>query len=263
MTPKKRSPIKEAPLPLAGESLRERRKRVWDDRIETPLFVAAAALAIAVLEWLRLVFPTPPLPWAMTMVAVSAIGFLLWRLRQTLPTIRQLKLGEEGERKVGQELETLRERGYEVFHDVPGPSFNVDHVLVGPAGLLCVETKTWSKPVDSEAQIQFDGETITVSPTGWRPTRNPIAQSKALAAWLHGLIKQSSGRDLHVRPVVLFPGWWVEQGKGTTREVWVLEPKALRSFLEKDARRLSDEEIKLASFHLAQYVRGARRDLLD
>jgi hypothetical protein len=263
MNIKKRSPIKEAPLPQAGESVRERRARLYEDRIETPLFVAAGMLIIAILEWWRVYFPSPPFPWVMTAMAAGAIGFLLWRLRRTLPSIRQLKLAEEGERKVGQELEQLRELGYAVLHDVPGPSFNVDHVLVGPAGILCVETKTWSKPVDVDARIHFDGEAITVSPSGWRPTRDPVAQSRALASWLHGLIKQSAGRELHVRPVVLFPGWWVEQGKGTTREVWVLEPKALKTFLGNEARRLAEEDIKLASFHLTQYVRAARREAGD
>jgi hypothetical protein len=257
---KKRSPIKEAPLPQAGESLRERRTRVFEERIETPLFVAAGALIIAILEWWRVYFPSPQFPWLMTVMAVGAIGFLLWRVQKTLPIIRQLKLAEEGERKVGQELEQLRELGYEVFHDVPGPSFNVDHVLVGPAGLLCVETKTWRKPVDRDAKIRFDGEVVTVVPSGWRPARDPVAQSRALANWLQGLIRQSAGRELYVRPVVLLPGWWVEQGKGTTREIWVLEPKALKTFLGNEARRLAEEDIKLASFHLTQYVRAARRE---
>lgn len=263
MTAKKRSPIKEAPLPQAGESLRERRNRIWDDRIETPLVVAALAVGIAALEWWRMYFPSPPYPWAMTAIAAIAVAFLAWRMAKAVPALRQLKLAEEGERKVGQELETLRELGYEVFHDVPGPNFNVDHVLVGPAGLVSVETRTWSKPVDTEAKILFDGEAITVSPSGWRPSRDPVGQSRALSSWLQGLVRQSSGREFHVRPVVLFPGWWVEQGKGTTRDIWVLEPKALKSFLAKDARRLSDEDIKLASFHLTQYVRAARREVED
>lgn len=260
MTQRKRSPIREAPLPSAGQSLRDRRNRIWDDRVETPLFVAAAAIAIAALEWLRVFFPLPPQPWPLTVLALGAIAFLGWRLKSAVPEIRRLKRGEEGERAVGQELERLREKGYEVFHDVPAPGFNIDHVLVGPAGLICIETKTWSKPVETNAKIAFDGETITVLPSGWRPGRDPVRQARALADWLHGLIRKSAGRDMHVRPVVLLPGWWVEQGKGATREVWVLEPKALGAFLLRDAQRLSVEEIKLASFHLTQYVRATLRE---
>lgn len=263
MTVRKRSPIKEAALPQAGESLRKRRNRVWDDRIEMPLFVAAAAIVLAVLEWWRTFFPAPPMPWALTAIAALAVGFLVWRLVKAIPALRQLKLAEEGERKVGQELERLRELGYEVFHDVPGANFNIDHVLVGPAGLVSVETKTWSKPIDVEARIMFDGESIAVSPSGWHPSRDPVAQSRAIANWLQGLVRQSSGREFFVRPVVLFPGWWVEQSKGTTREIWVLEPKALKSFLAKDVARMTDEDIKLATFHLTQYVRAIRRETED
>ncbi len=254
----KRSPIKEAPLPLAGESLRERRKRLWEDRLEGPLVTAAAAIGIAALEWWRYFFPSEPKPWTMSAMALGAIAFLLWRAKDALPKLSRLRLGEEGERKVGEELEKLRSRGYQVFHDVPGPGFNVDHVLVGPAGLVCIETKTWSKPASGEAKIAFDGETLTVLPTGWHPSRDPVTQARALADWLGGLIKQSAGKDLFVRPVVLFPGWWIDQSKGSTREVWVLEPKALGGFLGKDTQRLAPEDIKLASFHLSQYVRSVR-----
>ena len=48
----------------------------------------------------------------------------------------------------------------------------------------------------------------------------------------------------------------MEQGKGAPREVWVREPKALRSFLDNDARRLTGEEIKLAIFHLTKFIRA-------
>lgn len=255
-----RSPIKEEPLPSAGQSLRERRSKLWDDRIETPLLAAAVGVALAAIEWWRVVFPSPPHPWALTLLALGATAFFAWRLYKTLPAIRRLKLAEQGERAVGQELEKLRAEGYIVFHDVPGPAFNIDHVLIGPSGIVCVETKTWSKPVATKANLAFDGETVTVQPTGWKPSRDPVLQVRALADWLQALLKQSAGREFFVRPALLFPGWWVEQGSGTTKEIWVLEPKALAGFLAHDARRLSPEDLNLATFHLTRYIRSATRE---
>jgi hypothetical protein len=45
----------------------------------------------------------------------------------------------------------------------------------------------------------------------------------------------STGKACTARAVLLFPGWYVEQGPGTTREVWVLEPKALPEFLANES----------------------------
>lgn len=43
---------------------------------------------------------------------------------------------------------------------------------------------------------------------------------------------------------------------GSFKEVWVLEPKALRAFLSKEPVRLSSEDVKLASFHLSRFIRS-------
>jgi hypothetical protein len=61
-----------------------------------------------------------------------------------------LRLGLEGERTVGHALEELRVYGYQVFHDIPGNKFNIDHVIAGPAGIFTIETKTRSKPGDGD-----------------------------------------------------------------------------------------------------------------
>jgi hypothetical protein len=58
--------------------------------------------------------------------------------------MRTLRQGIEGEKAVGQFLERLREQRYQVFHDLVGDGFNVDHVLIGPAGVFTIETKTSS-----------------------------------------------------------------------------------------------------------------------
>jgi Nuclease-related domain len=161
------------------------------------------------------------------------------------------------ERAVGQFLERLRERGFDVFHDVIGRGFNVDHVLVGPAGVFTIETKTWSKPVSGKAQVNFDGEKITAG--SFEPDRDPVVQAKAQAGWLKALLLESTGRKLDVRPVIVFPGWFVENASGSFKDIWVLEPKALPSFLSNEPSRLSREDVKLASFHLFRLIRSNER----
>lgn len=55
--------------------------------------------------------------------------------------------GYAGEQTVGAQLEALRPFGFEVMHDVRWPGrrrANIDHVAVGPPGILVVDAKNWS-----------------------------------------------------------------------------------------------------------------------
>ncbi len=91
---------------------------------------------------------------------------------------------------------------------------------------------------------------------GHEPDRDPVVQAKAQARWLREFLAESTGRKFTVRPVILFPGWWVEQSKGSKREVWVLEPKALPAFIAQEPETLPAEDVQLASYHLAQFIRS-------
>lgn len=58
--------------------------------------------------------------------------------------------GADGEEQVANALAGLEQQGWVVLHDVawPGrPRANLDHVLIGPGGVLVVDTKNWSGTV--------------------------------------------------------------------------------------------------------------------
>ncbi|MDO9385102.1 MAG: nuclease-related domain-containing protein [Thiobacillus sp.] len=257
MSESTKSPIKDKPLRFPGQSLEEERRRLFEDKLETPLLLAAFFIVLSALEWWRDYSPSPPSPIVFTALAVLLLGFSAWRIWRTRPQAHALKLGIEGEKAVGQFLERLRENGYQVFHDLIGAGFNVDHVVIGPAGVFTVETKTWSKPARGDAKIMFDGEQITAA--GRAPERNPVIQARAQAAWLKGLLSESTGRTFDVFPVVVFPGWYIEQSSECLRSIWVLEPKALAKFLANAPQRLEPDEVKLASFHLSRFIRGGEQ----
>ncbi len=257
MSPHSRSPLKDKPLRLPGQSLEEERRKLFADKVEMPALSAILMLLMAGLEWWRYYAERPPQPRLLSVIAITFLAFAGWRFYRLLPRLRALRQGMEGERAVGQFLERLRERGYQVFHDVLGDGFNVDHVLICPAGVFSIETKTWSKPLKGDARVICLGDSLRIGPQ--EPDRNPIVQAMAQAAWLKQLLSQSTGKTYAVRPVVLFPGWFVEQGPGTTREIWVLEPKALPAFLDNESTALEKESIALASFHLSRFIRDEER----
>jgi hypothetical protein len=194
----------------------------------------------------------------MTAVAVVFIAFAAWRYVQQRPHMKALRLGSEGERAVGEYLDRLREKGYRVFHDVLAEGFNIDHVLVGPSGVYSIETKTRSKPVRGDARVRFDGAVLTVA--GFEPERDAIVQAKAQARWLSALIADTTDRRLFVKPVVLFPGWFVEAAPGSQAQAWVLEPKALPTYLDNEPTRLSKEEVALVAKSISMHVRAFQRE---
>jgi Nuclease-related domain len=252
-----RSPIKAPPLRLAGQSLQAERDALFDGPVLYAGTFAMLAIVMAVMEWIRYFNQTPPNPWFYTAVAAITVFGAAWVIGRAIPRIRALRQGMIGERAVGQFLERLREQGYHVYHDVVGPNFNIDHVLIGPAGIFTIETKTWSKPAKGDARVVCTGDKLRVG--AFESDRGPIVQAKAQSSWLRQILAESTGRALAVQPVVVFPGWYVEQDAESRRHAWVLEPKALPTFLEKAQQRLAAEEIHLVSYHLARFIRSVER----
>lgn len=80
--------------------------------------------------------------WALVAVGVLWTAAALW----VEPSgITAWGTGATGEERVGPLLETLEERGWYILHDrrVPGARENIDHIAIGPAGVVVVETKNY------------------------------------------------------------------------------------------------------------------------
>ena len=252
-----RSPLKDRPLRNPGQSLDEEIQRVVDQQAMAPYAAIVALWAMALIEWLAVWRDLPRMPWALTLAALVGTAWLIVRIVRLRGKVRSLRLGRDGERAVGQFLDGLREGGARIFHDVPAERFNLDHVVISTHGIYVVETKTITKP-SADAKVIYDGERVTVA--GFKPDRNPVTQAAAEAKWLHRLLGQSTGRRFPVRGVVVYPRWWVEQvNKDRPREVWVLEPKALPTFIENAPSMISAEDVAMAAYHLSRYVRGENR----
>ena len=82
--------------------------------------------------------------------------------------------------------------GYHIFHDIPADGFNLDHVAIGPAGVLCIETKTYGKPISGQTIISFEQGQVLVN--GYALTRNPIEQVKWNAKWLMDMMEEMTSR---------------------------------------------------------------------
>jgi hypothetical protein len=252
--PQKRSPLKERPLRYAGQSVNERIEDRFTDALECWV-IAWLLIILAGLEWWRSYRQDTFHPFLYTFIAVVGFIFCGWKSWKIFKEIKLLKLGRDGELIVAEFLEPLSKSGYSVLHDVVGGNFNVDHVLIGPTGVFVIETKTRSKSGGAEETVQFDGTNIFIHGKAADP--NPLIQAKANARWIRELLKTSTSKDFPVFPVVLFPGWYVEQ-KVKQNDALVLNPKNLESFLKNRSVVLPASDASMAAFHLKQFIRSKK-----
>ena len=179
--PIRRSPLKAPPLRNPGQSLDKEIRRLLVEDFTYYIYMAGVFVVIVLTEGIRWLNNSPPAPILYTLVAAPVIIYAGRKAFLAKRKIRNLELGREGEKAVGQYLDKLREEGYQVFHDIVADGFNLDHVLIGPSGVFAIETKTISKPSNREAVVQYDGEKVTVA--GFEPDRDPVQQVKASASW--------------------------------------------------------------------------------
>lgn len=252
---KSRSPIKNLPVHVPGQSISARINSVFDAHVTEPFTTAAILVAIAFMEWWRMYFHLRPMPKLYTLMALIGIWWAYRKIRKARLEVDNLKLGLTGERAVGQYLEeALVPLKHHVFHDIPGETFNIDHLVVGPNGVFSIETKTRSKPASGPCHVVYDGESVKVN--GTTPDRDPIIQAKAAARWIHELLESSTGKKFSVKPIVLFPGWFVESNH-EQHDVWVLNEKGAPVFIQRTKEQLSPEDVSLISFHLKRYIISA------
>jgi hypothetical protein len=187
------------------------------------------------------------------LAAVLLVVSLVIRLPvlvQHAQELQNYRLGYFGERLVGEALEPLEKDGYHVFHDVPAgegkAEFNLDHVVVGPTGIVVVETKARRKkrgrPGYEEHEVFTHGEKLEFP---WGEETWAVDQTKSNVAWLKGWLKERTGRDFPVVGILTLPGWYVIEKKlGTVR---VVNPKKLPVMVKGWGKGpLSAEDMDLA-----------------
>ncbi len=233
------------PTPLLrapGEALRRKLER-FDDTLLLwmglgglgPLAGTLALLTLAA-HWQE--------PWqtwglitggALFLVGLVAGGATLTRL---LRRRRDYYLGYFGERATAEGLAPLAREGFWLFHNVPLPNGGeIDHVVVGPAGLFAVETKTRRKK-QRLARVRWDGRVLQFP---WGPEIFGLTQVEdhcdELAAWA----LRVTGRAVPVAPILVLPGWEVDDaGLGRLR---VGAPDTVASLIRTTPRALHPETV--------------------
>ncbi len=141
--------------------------------------------------------------------------------RYVLPLLDRQDRGATGEEQVGGLLEELKEGEWRVMHDVTLGRGNVDHILVGPAGVFTVETKSHPGPV-------------RVGRVHGRTLSQAQAQRRA--------IERVTG--VSVEPLIVFSRAWVDRPLARRKGVRVVPARMLVGYLNRRRPMLSPEEIE-------------------
>lgn len=248
-------PFTAQPLRPPGESLRLK-VAVLDEKLSDqillligfPCFIGAIMVAN----------PRTLSPLTVTVLLLLISLYVLWRyriLRATMQDFWNHRLGFDGERVVGEELNQLMLDGHRVFHDLPCDTFNIDHVIVGPSGVYAVETKARRKPTDEkgkklEWRVTYDGTQLIFPRTG--PDARWPAQAIRAADHLSTWLTSATGEPVTAIPMLVIPGWLIDrQARGPVK---VLNEKEVRHSFPRVAA-LSSEQIHRITHQLSEKCR--------
>lgn len=213
---------------MARTSVRERHRQTL--RTQWRL-LGLLALALLGLFGVAAVFAGGPLQRGVIVgVGVTFTGCAIAALVVLTSGSAPLMMGELAEQWTAQELRPLREHGWKlVNHFGLGPG-DQDHVVVGPGGVLLVETKWGGTPWDVDAGDAFFR----------RALEQTASNAKQLALW-HGVAK-------HGRPEV--------------QAVLVVWGPAARKLREHPVRRYDSGVVVMSGDGLREWMHRRGRDRL-
>ncbi|QZA33268.1 nuclease-related domain-containing protein [Hydrogenibacillus sp. N12] len=142
--------------------------------------------------------------------------------------------GAEGEQRVEKILSSLPDT-YVVFHDLPCPAGNIDHIVVGPTGIFVIETKSHRGEitVSSDGNLLRDGRPLE---------KNVVSQVWRQTMWLKETLESRLGHSVFIHPFLVFVNGFVRVYR-PVQGVTVLPGKWLVETITKKPSRLTEQQV--------------------
>jgi hypothetical protein len=216
----------------AQDRWREMRAAEWAAWTRTLPWRVAAILGIGAAGGLLGSLLGPRLGLALGVLVALAAG---WGLRfRPSPDARAWRRGAVGERRTARLLAGLERRGWAVLHDlaVAGSRANLDHLVIGPAGVFVIDSK------------QYCGR-LRLDPSGrlWHG-RYPLAPTlRAVSFEADQAALVLTDPDVVVVPIVAVHGAKVPWGKVVMDGVPVVPARRLPSMLRQLPTVLGPERV--------------------
>jgi hypothetical protein len=176
-----------------------------------------------------------PLPTAFLVTVVMVAG-AWWRLRfRPSPEAAAWRRGADAERHLARLLEPLAKQGWGVEHDLPvrGATANLDHVVIGPAGIFAIDVRHYRGRLRlSRDGLLWHGRTFLL------PT---LSATRSKADRLQDRI---GAPDIWVSPIVAVLGGMVPGGQVTSMGVTVVPARRLPDVLRSLPPTLTPERAR-------------------
>jgi nuclease-like protein len=201
-------------------------------RLRMRTLVALGVLAVAT-AFLGRAFGLRDLRFLGSEIALLLGMFVI--LRYVLPLVERHDRGATGEEQVGGLLDELAGEDWQVIHDASLGRGNVDHILIGPAGVFTVETKSHPGPIRVG---RVHGATLSQAQ----------AQRKAIERIV----------DVPVEPLIVFSRAWVDKPLARRKGVRVTPARMLPGYLERRPATLTREQVEQSRARVADALREYR-----
>jgi hypothetical protein len=218
----------------AGRSTREMADTRYKARVR---FILPMAGVVLLLSGIALYNSNSLSKLGLVGVIVLLGVFVVMRVVMNLTDARERRMireekratrGAEGEESIGSILDSLGD-GYLVIHDVVSPHGNIDHIVIGKhAGLFLIETKAHGGTISV-----VNGRVLV---NGHEPEKDFIAQTLRNTYWLRDKVREVTGLDIWITPVLVFANAFVEQTP-PMKGVRIVNQKYLARALQQPDRR--------------------------
>lgn len=239
MTPTTRPPARRSPLahPAPTQAGRSALRTALIDGLSLSSLLigfgsGCLSGALIIVLYVQVGIPTG---WAAAGLAVAGLGLIVFSFHR-MSRFAHFAAGARGEQEAGSFFDQLPRHGWQVLHDVRPPEsdgWNIDHVLIGPHGVFAVETKHWTKPADQDARLIWNGQRLDMlhrktgqqfpAPHGPAAIEQAERNASTIRAWL----ERETARRWQVQPVLVFPGWFIEDNSGGKGCARVTNPKLM------------------------------------
>lgn len=256
----RKSPLTKDLLRPPGHSLQQNIMELSDDLAYSAAYVVAIPLLVYIAIVSKPYFgggkESIIVDLAIAVAGFIAIVWIARRMAGFAEKRRRYMMGLSGELAAGEELNQLMLSGCRVFHDVPGKSGNIDHVVVAPTGVFSLETKVREKHKDADRnwEVDIDYDRGVLKFPGWEepiPLEQAQGQAKELSEWL----SKAVGAPVKVQPIIALPGWYIKDKIGR-RTVPVINPaKPQAFFLKQQNESLTPQRIEQIAYQLDQVCR--------
>lgn len=192
----------------------------------------------------------PAQMYAVVMLVLVIFGWLMYDV--AAKSFGAFLKGARGEEIVAREL-SLLSNDWSIFHGIPTSGIigtlggtDFDHIIVGPAGIIIVETKNWT------GKITVEGGFINLN--GVTPSRSPLAQIRKEANQLCQILDKNVEPSTPLHMVIAFASNALENETAQIDDISICNVRKLREYVMSLPRYegISTQKQQLLIEHLAK-----------